>query len=88
MLYSDQEIIRRLRAIRYSPAGERNAGRAPSMNAIVEASGLTVQRIYQIVREGHFGAVARLKLNQAFSAIDSQPERTRGRAGYKTQFGA
>jgi hypothetical protein len=75
-MLSDQEIVRRLRAIRFSPQGERYAKRALSMNAVVQASGLSIQRLYQIVNAGHFGCVARLKLNEAFKTLDRERGRT------------
>jgi hypothetical protein len=76
-MLSDQEIVRRLKALRYSPQGERYARRAPSLNAVTEASGLSQARIYQIIRQGTVGAYSRLKLNQAFSTLDRERERTR-----------
>lgn len=76
-MLSDAEIVRRLKALRYSPQGERYARRAPTLNSVTEASGLTRVHVYNIIRTGSLGAEARLKLNQAFTCLDRQRERTR-----------
>jgi hypothetical protein len=87
-MLSDQEIIRRLKTLRYSPQGERCARRAPTLNQVTETAGLSRAHIYTIIRSGSLGAEARLKLNKALTCLERQHERTRGLSGYKTQFGA
>src|ERR1700690_386208 len=49
-MLSDEEIIRRLRAIRMSPHLERSARRAPSLNGVIRASGISKDRVYRICR--------------------------------------
>lgn len=51
-MLSDQEILRRLRAVRFSPASERNARRAPSINALAKQADLARKTIYQIATTG------------------------------------
>ena len=47
-MLSDAEIVRRLRAIRLSPASERYARRAPSMNGIAVAAGISREHVHAI----------------------------------------
>ena len=47
-MLSDAEIVRRLRAIRLSPASERYARRAPSMSGIAVAAGINRQHVHDI----------------------------------------
>ena len=61
-MLSDQEIIRRLKAIRFSSTRERNARRAPSINAIGRQAGLSRKVIYEVTNTGRLGSIARAKL--------------------------
>ena len=69
-MLSDQEIIRRLRAIKFSPQGERYARRAPSLNAIVQASGVTRQQVYQVISGYGLGPKSRARLSRALTSLE------------------
>jgi hypothetical protein len=45
----DDEIIRRLRMIRYSPRAERQARRAPSLRAIAIRSEIQIDYLYRVL---------------------------------------
>lgn len=70
-MLSDQEIIRRLRAIKFSPTMDRYARRAPSLSAIIRAADLTKQQVYAIIagREG-LGPKSRSRLQQVLTSND------------------
>jgi hypothetical protein len=65
-MLSDQEIVRRLKAIRFSTRSERQARRAPSINAIAKQAGLARPYLFEIISTGRLGSTARAKLNRVF----------------------
>ena len=66
-MLSDEEIVRRLRAIRLSPRIERYARRAPSMNALATASGLTREHSHKLTSGTKgLGPLSRERLSAAF----------------------
>jgi hypothetical protein len=67
-MLSDQDIIRQLRAIRYSSTRERNARRLPSVNALAKAAGLARPYLFEITNTGRLGTVARAKLTRALTS--------------------
>ena len=48
-MLSDEDILRRLRAIRFSPKTERYARRAASINGIAARAGITREHVHRIV---------------------------------------
>jgi hypothetical protein len=77
-MLSDQEILRRLRTIRFSSDTERNARRSPSLNAVITASGLGRTFVYRIIREGKgLGPRSRARLSEALEPVhmSSVPQR-------------
>ena len=70
MILSDHEIIRRLRTVRHSSQDERNARRAPSINAIATRAGLTREAVYRIIRTGSLGTKSRAGLSFAFATCE------------------
>lgn len=70
-MLSDQEIVRRLRAIRFIPAPERYARRAPSLNAVIKRSGLSKVQVYAIATTGTgIGPKSRAGLSRALTCSD------------------
>lgn len=61
-MLSDDEILRRLRAIRFSPSHLRNARKAPSINALAAQAGLSRKALYAAANTGEMGATVRAKL--------------------------
>jgi hypothetical protein len=59
---TDEQVLRRLRAIRFSPARERNARRSLSINAIAKRAGLARPYLFEIISTGRIGSIARDKL--------------------------
>lgn len=66
-MLSDDEIRRRLRAIRHSSRHERNARRAPSINATAAAAGLSRETLYCIARDEPIGQRARRELTRVLT---------------------
>ena len=69
-MLSDDEIVRRVRAIRFSSTRERNARRAPSINALAKKAGLSRKVVYEITNTGHLGSIARAKLNRIVTCYE------------------
>jgi hypothetical protein len=69
-MLSDAEIIRRLRAIRFSPMPERFARRLPSINALHKATDISRVHLYRIIRNGQLGPKARALLSDALHVTD------------------
>ena len=69
-MLSDQEIIRRLKTIRFSSASERNARRAPSINAIAKQAGLSRKALYEVTTTGRLGSIARGKLTRVMTCYE------------------
>lgn len=73
---SDEEILRRLRAIKMSPAPERSARRLPSLRRVILISGMVKGHLYQIIDgKAGIGPVSRARLTYAFRCLDAQRER-------------
>lgn len=69
-MLSDQEIVRRLRAIRLSPMPERFARRLPTINTVSQLSGLSRWWLYEIAKTGGgIGPKSRDRLSQALHVI-------------------
>jgi hypothetical protein len=62
-MLSDAEIIRRLRTIRHSPSRERYARRAPSINGIAKAAGISREYLFRLLKGEPIGSPAREKLS-------------------------
>ena len=67
-MLSDAEIVRRLRAIRFSPTHLRNARRAPSMNGLATKAGLTREWLFQLTNGAPMGNKARSRLTMALTS--------------------
>lgn len=63
-MLSDEEIVRRLTIIRFSPTSERNARRAPSINGTATEAGLSRQSLFRIINGTKFGKHARTALSR------------------------
>ena len=70
-MLTDYEIMRRLRMIRYSPRSERQARRAPTLNAIATASQVRSDHLYRLLT-GQYRLTDRLRqrLSHALSEKD------------------
>ena len=69
-MLSDAEIVRRLRAIRLSPASERYARRAPSMNGIAVAAGINRVHVHDIASgKARLGRRSRECLSRALTEL-------------------
>jgi hypothetical protein len=75
-MLSDQEIVRRLRAIRHSPASLRNARKAPSINAIALRADLSRNAVYVVASTGRVGPNARPKLVAALTCHETDRARS------------
>lgn len=73
---TDEEIFRRLRAIRFSPVTERNARRAPSINALAKQAGLSREVVYEVIRTSHLGRNARARLTSALTCEENNRARS------------
>ena len=73
---TDEEIIRRLKVIRYTPASDRASGdRLPSMTAVARQSGLPRTYLYAIIAgTQNMGSVARRRIAHVLSG-NSDDER-------------
>jgi hypothetical protein len=67
-MLSDEEILRRLRAIRFSPTHLRNARKAPSMNGLATKVGLTREWLFRLTSGAPIGPETRSKLSAAFTS--------------------
>ena len=76
-MLSDTEIMRRLKAVRYSSRLERNARRAISMNGIATKAGISREHLHRIVSgQRSLTAKGRDILSQVLTC--DQVERVRG----------
>ena len=66
-MLSEQEIIRQLRAIRFSSRHERNARRAPSMHGIAQATGISRMHIYRVAVGGKITPRMRQELSHVLT---------------------
>ena len=76
-MISDAEIIRRVRAIRFSSPTERNARRAPSINALAKQAGLSRKVVHEVAITGHLGSISRAKLSRVMTCHDVDGARSR-----------
>jgi len=67
-MLSDAEIMRRLRAIRYSDRSERQARRIQSINGIAREAGMPRPYLFEIVSTGRLGSLSREKLSRVLSS--------------------
>jgi hypothetical protein len=66
----DEEILRRLRLVRYSPASLRNARQAPSINGLVTATGLTREYLHRVANGSErLGPRSRQALSRALTDL-------------------
>jgi hypothetical protein len=63
-MLSDDEIVRRLREIRFSPSAHRNGRRAASINAAATVAGLSRMQVYRVIHGEPLGARARAGLSE------------------------
>lgn len=76
-MLTDQEIVRRLQTIKFTPVQDRYARRAQSLNSVIVASGLSAQCVYQIINGNRgIGRKSRYRLSKALIALQSERERT------------
>jgi hypothetical protein len=75
-MLSDEEIIRQLKAVRHSDVTERNARRAPSMNAISERVGVSLNYLYRLCKGEPLGRYTRQKLSDFFTTEQNDGERS------------
>jgi hypothetical protein len=66
---TDDEIVRRLRKIGYSPRRGRMGRRLPSLRSIARTSGVSHMTIYRIIRTGRISAKIAAVLAQAIEAV-------------------
>jgi hypothetical protein len=65
ILLPDDEILRRLRTIRYSSQALRNARRIQSINSLATETGLTRAGLYEVLRTGRLGRRSKPALSRA-----------------------
>jgi DNA-binding phage protein len=69
-MLSDQEIVRRLKIIRFSPRAEREARRALSMNAIAKQTGLARDTLYAVSTTGRLAPLTKQRLASFFNVSE------------------
>jgi hypothetical protein len=66
-MLSDEDIVRQLRAIRYSSRADRYGRRTTSINAVALCAGLNRRQLYRIVNGEPIGDRARVGLSLVLS---------------------
>lgn len=77
-MLSDEQIIHLLRGIRFSPKAERNARRAPSINGLAQASGLSRMHLYRVTNGEPLTPRVRRELSAALTCHAMNGARTGG----------
>ena len=69
-MLSDAEIVRRLRAIRQTPASERYGRRSISINATAKAVGVSRMQVYRYIKGETIGRRVRQELSRFLACHD------------------
>ena len=75
-ILTDDEIVRRLKLIRYSPAAARLGRKATSINALAKAAGLTREHLHRVANGLPIGPRTRQELSRVLSREQLGLERT------------
>jgi hypothetical protein len=65
----EQEIVRRLRVLRYSPQGPRSRRAAPGLRSIARAAGLSHMTLHRAIRTGKISNKSAAALGKALEGV-------------------
>jgi hypothetical protein len=68
-----EQVVRRLRAIRYSPQGLRIGRRVPGIRTVARHAGLSFRTVYTIVNSGRLTLDQAQALARALEAVQERP---------------
>jgi hypothetical protein len=66
---TEDEVVRQLRAIRFSPQASRIGRRVPGIRTIARHAGLSFRTVYTIVQTGHITDAQAIALASALQAV-------------------
>lgn len=66
-LLPEADIVRRVRAIRHSPARERAVRFLPTMQGLAAQAGISRRLLYMIADRGKVGPLTRIRLSAVFN---------------------
>jgi hypothetical protein len=70
---SPEQVVRRLRAIRYSPDLPRIRRQRPGLRSIARGAGLSHMTVYRVIRTGYISAAHAEALRRALDDVTRQP---------------
>jgi hypothetical protein len=66
---TDDEVLRQLRTIRFSPAALRIGRRIPGVRTVARYAGLSFRTLYSIINSGHLTEAQAKALESALQAV-------------------